>query len=86
MAKGRILINEALCKGCELCVTVCPYNLIHMADHYTAKGYTPATLADADGRCTGCMLCAMICPDAAITVFREVKVSPTLNPVSEVRP
>jgi Fe-S-cluster-containing hydrogenase component 2 len=29
---------------------------------------------DTERRCTGCMLCAMICPEAAITVFREVKV------------
>ena len=74
LAKGRIEIDENLCKGCELCTTVCPYDLIHMADYYTAKGYKPAMLSDPEGRCTGCTLCAMICPDEAITVFRYVKV------------
>lgn len=76
MAKGRIVVNDEMCKGCELCTLVCPYDLIQMADHYNAKGYRPATLTDPEVRCTGCMLCAMICPDTVITVFREVKVKP----------
>lgn len=73
LAKGRIVINKEMCKGCELCNTVCPYGLIHMADNYNAKGYRPAILVDPEGRCTGCTLCSMICPDAVITVFRLVK-------------
>lgn len=73
MAKGRILIEEALCKGCELCTTVCPKDLIDMAaDRFTPKGYHPAILVDPQGACTGCAICAVICPDAAITVFRMV--------------
>jgi 2-oxoglutarate ferredoxin oxidoreductase subunit delta len=76
MAKGHILVDQAMCKGCELCTTVCPYQLIHMAEFFNVKGYRPAMLVDREGRCTGCTLCAMICPDAAITVFRQVKVSP----------
>jgi 2-oxoglutarate ferredoxin oxidoreductase subunit delta len=73
LAKGRIVVNEEMCKGCELCTTVCPYDLIHMAAHYNAKGYRPATVDDPEGRCTGCTLCAMICPDAVITVYRLVR-------------
>lgn len=74
LARGRIVINEEMCKGCELCTRVCPYNLIHMAEHYNSKGYKPAYLLDPEHRCTGCTLCAMICPEAVITVFRMVKV------------
>lgn len=73
LAKGRIVVDQEMCKGCELCTTVCPYDLIHMTDYYNAKGYRPAALVDPEGRCTGCTLCAMICPDAVITVFRRVK-------------
>jgi 2-oxoglutarate ferredoxin oxidoreductase subunit delta len=80
VAKGHILVDQAMCKGCELCTTVCPYHLIHMAEFFNAKGYRPAMLADPEGRCTGCTLCAMICPDAAITVFRQVKVSLVRDP------
>jgi 2-oxoglutarate ferredoxin oxidoreductase subunit delta len=75
VAKGRILIEEALCKGCELCTTVCPKDLIHLdAERFTSKGYHPAVLIDADGACTGCAICSVICPEAAITVFRMVPV------------
>ena len=73
MAKGTIKIDEARCKGCELCTTVCPKDLIHMATQFSARGYHPATLVDPNEQCTGCLLCATICPDVAITVYREIK-------------
>jgi 2-oxoglutarate ferredoxin oxidoreductase subunit delta len=76
MARGRVEIDEEICKGCGLCIMVCPYELLDMADYYNVKGYKPAILTDPEGRCTGCTLCAMICPDAVITVFRYVKVKP----------
>jgi len=75
MAKGRIVVSEALCKGCELCTTVCPKDVIHMAqDRLTPRGYHPAALVDPQGECTGCGICAVICPDVAITVYRLVPV------------
>ena len=70
--KGTILIDEDRCKGCELCTTVCPFDLIHIANHFNAKGYRPSTLVDPEGKCTGCTLCAKMCPDVAITVYRGV--------------
>jgi 2-oxoglutarate ferredoxin oxidoreductase subunit delta len=73
VAKGRILVEDTLCKGCELCTTVCPKDLISMAaDRFTPKGYHPAILVDPRHECTGCAICAVICPEAAITVFRLV--------------
>jgi 2-oxoglutarate ferredoxin oxidoreductase subunit delta len=68
--KGRIKVNEVYCKGCELCITACPQQVLGLAtDRITAKGYHPATLI-AEG-CTGCAVCSVVCPEAAITVFRE---------------
>ena len=73
MAKGRIEIDENLCKGCTLCILVCPKDLIEMAeDRLTPRGYHPAKLVDPDNECTGCVICAVICPDSAITVYRWV--------------
>jgi 2-oxoglutarate ferredoxin oxidoreductase subunit delta len=74
MAKGHIEVDEAKCKGCGLCTSVCPYDLLSMADYFNPRGYHPVIRVDPAERCTGCMLCAMICPDAVITVFRQVKV------------
>ena len=68
--KGRIVVNELYCKGCEICVGACPQDVIALdLNRLTAKGYHPATLVK-DG-CTGCAICAIVCPDAAITVYRE---------------
>ncbi len=69
--RGTIVIDENRCKGCELCTTVCPKDIIHMADYITPRGYHPARLLDLQGLCTGCLLCSTICPDAAITIYRE---------------
>ena len=72
--KGRIVVNDKYCKGCELCVTACPQHVLGLAmDHITARGYHPAVLI-AEG-CTGCAICAVVCPDAAITVYREKTVT-----------
>jgi 2-oxoglutarate ferredoxin oxidoreductase subunit delta len=67
---GRIVINEDRCKGCELCTVVCPFDLVHMADHFNVKGYRPSIFVDLEGKCTGCTVCAMMCPDVVITVYR----------------
>jgi len=71
MAKGRVVIDENRCKGCTLCTTACPQDILLMAhDRLNARGYHPVYLLDPQGRCTGCGLCAVICPDACFTVYR----------------
>ena len=70
--KGWIEVNDLYCKGCELCITACPVDVIRLDNsRLTPKGYHPAMLK-SDG-CTGCGICAVICPDAAITVLRAPK-------------
>ncbi|WP_236709898.1 4Fe-4S dicluster domain-containing protein [Longilinea arvoryzae] len=70
--KGRIDVDDVYCKGCELCASVCPQKVIHMApDRITAKGFHPAELMKEG--CTGCGVCAVMCPEAAITVYRETQ-------------
>jgi 2-oxoglutarate ferredoxin oxidoreductase subunit delta len=73
MPKGRIVVDEEGCKGCGLCATACPHQLIRLDDtRLNTRGYHPAELVDADGQCSGCALCAVICPDACLTVYRQV--------------
>jgi 2-oxoglutarate ferredoxin oxidoreductase subunit delta len=68
--KGRVVVSEVYCKGCELCISACPQHVLALDEgRITAKGYHPAALV-ADG-CTGCAICAIVCPEAAITVYRE---------------
>ena len=66
-AKGWIEVSDLYCKGCELCISACPPQVMELdMSRLTPKGYHPAhTFKDG---CTGCTICALVCPDAAITV------------------
>ncbi len=69
-AKGKVAFKEDLCKGCGLCVSVCPTKIIFLDESkINAKGYHPATVVDMD-KCIGCANCATMCPDVVITVER----------------
>jgi 2-oxoglutarate ferredoxin oxidoreductase subunit delta len=67
--KGYIEIDRELCKGCEICISFCPKDVISLADKLNASGYLPAFFND-DGECTGCAVCALVCPEVAIEVYR----------------
>ena len=72
--KGKIIINRDICKGCYLCVSVCPNGVIQVSEKLNQQGYYPVeTISDnKEGKtCVGCALCAIICPDVAIEVYRE---------------
>lgn len=72
--KGTVTVDDALCKGCALCIPVCPKGLLRIAtERFNARGVHPAELDDPAELCTGCEMCAIACPEAAITVYRAVK-------------
>jgi 2-oxoglutarate ferredoxin oxidoreductase subunit delta len=67
---GKINIDMERCKGCGLCVTVCPRGCIVLSGKSNKNGYFPAEPANA-ASCTGCAYCAVICPESTIEVFRD---------------
>ena len=65
---AKAIVDEMVCKGCGLCVSVCPKKIMQLAtDRINPKGYNPAQCVD-EGACIGCAMCGIICPDSAITV------------------
>jgi len=68
--KGRIEIDQELCKGCHICIAFCPEKEISPSDKLNAAGYAPVSFSD-NGKCTGCATCGIVCPDVAIEVYRE---------------
>ena len=66
---GKIIIDTERCKGCGLCVEVCPKGCIVISNQSNKNGYLPAQANNTD--CTGCAMCAIICPDAVIEVYRD---------------
>jgi len=69
-------IDIEYCKGCGLCVTVCPKNVLEIANRVSAKGYFPAYRARSDD-CIYCITCCRICPDVAITITEAVEDEPS---------
>ena len=58
------------CKGCGLCIKVCPKNVLALAtDKINAKGHHPFEAVNKDA-CIGCAFCATMCPDCIIKVER----------------
>jgi len=65
---ARVTFDEERCKGCGLCTTVCPKNIVVIAtDRINKRGYHPAAVSEME-KCIGCASCAKICPDVVIEV------------------
>lgn len=62
MAKSEIKIHKERCKGCEICVVLCPVQVLDMQDF-------KVHVVDIE-KCTACMQCELRCPDFAIEVTR----------------
>ncbi|MFZ5814364.1 MAG: 4Fe-4S dicluster domain-containing protein [Bacillota bacterium] len=54
-------VNAAYCKGCEICVQVCPKDVFVINDRQKA-------VAAHEDACSGCLSCEIYCPDFAIDV------------------
>lgn len=70
MIKGRVRIDTDRCKGCSLCVSVCPVSILALdTKSINAIGYHPSYVIEPD-KCIACAFCATICPDVVIEVER----------------
>lgn len=64
---AKITIDAEWCKGCLLCLAVCPAGVWQKTDRRNAKGYLTPYPARAE-ECVACRACELTCPDLAITV------------------
>lgn len=62
-----IYIDEKICKGCSLCVNICPNDVFQMRSRVNDKGYVIPEAVN-ETKCTKCTLCELTCPDLAIFV------------------
>lgn len=73
MARGVLELNINYCKGCELCVSVCPKQILAISEtDVNDMGYHPISLTSPE-LCTGCAVCALMCPDGVIRVSIETE-------------
>ncbi len=85
---GKIKIDVERCKGCGLCIGVCPKKNLDFAKETNKKGLS--VVKQITGECSGCTLCAIICPEAVIEVYRDEppknsKTTPKTDLVEEKR-
>ncbi len=65
-------IDINMCKGCGLCISVCPKKVLEISDEINVKGYYPACqVRPAD--CVFCATCCVMCPDVAIIISETAK-------------
>lgn len=65
-----IIVNEKLCKGCNLCTEFCPQKVYRESEELSKKGIHVPVPVDEE-KCKKCGLCALMCPDQAIKVDEE---------------
>lgn len=67
MAKARLKelkINKDWCKGCRICVALCPKQVLELSANEKAVVVRPED-------CICCRLCELRCPDLAIEVVEQ---------------
>lgn len=65
-----VRIDKDRCKGCELCVSVCPRQVLEMSEKINTRGYHYTRVVNAPN-CIGCAQCSDMCPDVAIEIDEE---------------
>lgn len=67
MKKKKIRIFPEKCKGCMLCIEVCPKKLLKVSEHVNERGMRYVVIERPE-ECTGCGMCYMMCPDSGIEI------------------
>jgi 2-oxoglutarate ferredoxin oxidoreductase subunit delta len=66
----EIIIDDRYCKGCFLCIAVCPKKVMGRGEKRSRAGYSMPRVENLEA-CISCALCEMTCPDLALTVVQE---------------
>jgi 2-oxoglutarate ferredoxin oxidoreductase subunit delta len=66
-----LLIDKDRCKGCGICVEVCPKEILYLDnDVINTLGYHPIAVGDG---CIACGFCATLCPDVVFSIYKGVR-------------
>jgi len=69
---------RGLCKGCGICIEICPKKCIKWAKGELGVYKTPTVACDID-KCIACRICEIRCPDAAIKIEKFSAEEPLLS-------
>ena len=63
----KLTVDTDKCKGCGLCVDVCPNDVLSMSEDYNAGGYCFPLISEVN-KCIGCQRCVKVCPDICFEI------------------
>jgi 2-oxoglutarate ferredoxin oxidoreductase subunit delta len=63
----KIVVSNELCKGCGICIRLCPMKVLDRSNELSSRGIYPPVVTYKD-KCTGCRICEDHCPDMAIFI------------------
>ncbi|WP_048151870.1 2-oxoglutarate ferredoxin oxidoreductase subunit delta [Palaeococcus ferrophilus] len=64
---ANISVDTFLCKGCGICVELCPRKVFEWSEELSEKGVHYPVPVHTE-KCVKCKLCELLCPDFAIAV------------------
>ncbi|MCI7145419.1 MAG: 4Fe-4S binding protein [Clostridiales bacterium] len=67
---ASITIDRKCCKGCNICLTVCPKNIFIRSKFRNDYGTAMPGIKNSDS-CVRCRMCERMCPDGAIDVEED---------------
>lgn len=71
----EVKVAKDKCKGCKLCIEVCPEGVFSISSDFNKLGAHYAVVENVE-KCNGCKRCVIICSDVAIEIYlkkEEVK-------------
>lgn len=68
--KAGVVLYSQYCKGCGICIELCPLRILKWSQLQNSDGYDVPFLPEPE-KCTGCRVCEITCPEMAIDVIKE---------------